>query len=72
MSNLVQVADQLKENNKQNMEGHLLVALELEKLNGKMKSFLDMLKNQQMDMLELLREKKDELTHSKHMLNFSD
>ena len=60
MSNLVQVADQLKENNKQNMEGHLLVALELEKLNGKMKSFLDMLKNQQMDMLELLREKKDE------------
>ena len=60
MSNLVQVAEQLKENNKQNMEGHLLVALELEKLNGKFKSFLDILKNQQMDMLELLREKKDE------------
>jgi phage-related protein len=59
MSNLVQVAEQLKENNKQNMEGHLLVALELEKLNSKMKSFLDMLKNQQLDMLEMLREQKD-------------
>lgn len=60
MSNLVQVAEQLKENNKQNMEGHLLVAFELEKLNIKFKSFLDMLKNQQMDMLEMMRERKDE------------
>lgn len=60
MSNLQLIADQLKENNTQNMEGHLLTAFELEKLNSKMKSFLDMLKNQQMDMLELMREKKEQ------------
>lgn len=60
MASLAAVNEQLKVNNEENITGHMMVAESVDRLSGLMNSFINMLKMQQMDMLEVMRERQAE------------
>lgn len=60
MANLEIVAQQLKVNNEQNMAGHELVAESVERLTRRVDKFLKAVQLGQLDLLEMLRERKNQ------------
>lgn len=58
MANLEIIAQQLKVNNDQNMAGHELVAESVERLTRRVDKFLKAVQLGQLDLLEMLRERK--------------
>lgn len=71
MANLEIVAQQLKVNNDQNMVGHKLVAESVERLTRRVDKFLKAVQLGQLDLLEMLRERKNQ-TESTQPANDND